>query len=91
MILNKGIPAAFIDSNSYLSPKLPNVIKAANKLPKVGTKVLRSEQNKRRIVLKHSFPILFQPTRLHISIKLHHEDEETDEKVPIKSIKSSLG
>ena len=31
MILNKGIPAAFIDSNSYLSPKLPNVIKAANK------------------------------------------------------------
>ena len=34
MILNKGIPAAFIDSNSYLSPKLPNVIKAANKIAK---------------------------------------------------------
>ena len=37
MILNKGIPAAFIDSNSYLSPKLPNVIKAANKIAKGDT------------------------------------------------------
>ena len=71
MILNKGIPAAFIDSNSYLSPKLPNVIKAANKIAKGRDKGIKVRAElKRRIVLKHSFPILSQPTRLHISIKI---------------------
>lgn len=59
------------------------------KLPKVGTKVLRSEQNKRKIVLKHSFNP-FPPTRLHISIKLHHEDEETDEKSTYKEHQKAL-
>ena len=34
MILNKGIPAAFMDSNSNRSPKLPNVISAANRMAK---------------------------------------------------------
>ena len=34
IILNKGIPAAFIASSSSLSPKLPKVISAASKIAK---------------------------------------------------------
>ena len=48
MILRRGIPAAFIESNSYLSPKLPNVISAARRMARgrdIGIRV-RADRKK---------------------------------------------
>ena len=32
MMRSRGMPAAFMERSSYFSPKLPNVIKAANRM-----------------------------------------------------------
>lgn len=48
MILRSGIPAAFMESSSYFSPKLPNVINAANRMANGRDRGIKVKPDKKK-------------------------------------------